>query len=55
MHDYLEMEYEEIVKELYNSSDDELFEEYYLLEEENYSFSPSWSNHDYYVEYWDSK
>lgn len=50
MHDYLEMEYEDIIEELY---DDDLFEEYYLLDEEKYSYSPEWSDQNYYVEYWE--
>lgn len=55
MHDYLEMEYEDIVEELYEPSDEELFEDYYLIEDEKYSYSPDWSNQNYYVEYWEAQ
>jgi hypothetical protein len=55
MHDYLEMEYEDIVEELYEPSDEELFEDYYLIEDEKYSYAPDWSNQNYYVEYWEAQ
>lgn len=55
MRDYLEMEHEEILEELYGSSDDRLFEEYYSSDEECYSYSPDWSDQNFYVEYWDAE
>jgi hypothetical protein len=55
MHDYLELEYEDLIEDLYGPSEDELFEEYYSIKEENYSYSPDWSNQNLYVEYWDTE
>ena len=55
MYDYLEMEYEDIVEELSEPFEDQLFEEYYMTEEEQYSYSADWSSQNYYVEYWDEE
>lgn len=50
---YPELEYEDVVDTLYAKSEDELYNEYYSEQEECYSYSPDWSNHHYYTEFWE--
>jgi len=47
--DIYEIEYEDMLDIL---DEDTSYEDYYLDQEERYSFSPDWSNISLYTEYW---
>lgn len=50
--EYDEIEYEDIISDLC-LEEDTSYEDYYGEQDENYSFSPDWSNRYYYTESWD--